>query len=390
MDKELLEKAQECADKYEYIGNIIFSPDWKGFAFAAKVNDKYIIVKDWVEGKEYDYIWVIKYSHNLKSFFFSAIKDWKRIMVRNWIESKGYEDIICFKYSPDWISFAFIAKVNNKYIIVKDWVESDEYDCIKDYLYSPDWKKFIFAVIEKWKHLLFRDWIKIGEYDEILSLKYSKNLKKLIVTAKTKWGYKQLFYNNNNNYMTHITNITPDSNQIPTGENKKIPTGKNKKIPNGKLRIKDCDNNEEFTPDIEKKLWEIYDTVASKIKTAFNILSEAIYWKKEDRQNRKVFNKKELVKLWSDKTETTYRINHYSDILACAYPNQQLVTGILIAIKQLWKHLDWIDIEKEATTFYNKKDIEAIREVLKEATPAPELFNLNTLMSLLYSRIDND
>ena len=60
------------------------------------------------------------YSPDGKSFAFVAKRDWKWVVVKDWRESDKYDNIWFLKYSPDGNSFMFVAKKNGKHIVVKD------------------------------------------------------------------------------------------------------------------------------------------------------------------------------------------------------------------------------------------------------------------------------
>jgi len=79
-----------------FIAIFIFSQIWTIATTSANNTCKII------ESKKYDDIRDFKYSPDWKSFAFKARKDWKWILVKDGVESKKYDDIRDFKYSPDW------------------------------------------------------------------------------------------------------------------------------------------------------------------------------------------------------------------------------------------------------------------------------------------------
>jgi len=144
------------------IDSLIFSNDWKNYAYLKKWNNRSMIIKDWKEmncdsyscsnpifspdSKDLYYIW---YDN----------ENWWNILFKNWNQIKKYKSISTdsFIFSLKW-NLTFSALNNNyKNILVKDWTESDVFDLLIDKKYSSDWNTFITKLFKWWRVYLVKE-----------------------------------------------------------------------------------------------------------------------------------------------------------------------------------------------------------------------------------------
>jgi len=165
--------------------NLIYSPYGKSCAYIKKENNKYFVVKDWIEGKKYDGIYDLTYSPDSKSLSYTVYENNKWFVVKDWIEGKKYDSISTTKiYSPDSKSLSYGVYENNKWFVVKDWIEEKKYDSISAILrYSPDSKSLSYGAKEDNKRFVVKDWIEGKKYDGIYDLTYSPDSKSLSYTV---------------------------------------------------------------------------------------------------------------------------------------------------------------------------------------------------------------
>ena len=209
----------EIKTNYHNIYDLIYSPNWKGLTFIATDKDnKFFIVKDWVEWKKYDEISSYKYSPDWKDFIFIARKNDSSIIVKNWIEwSKKYSYINNLQFSPDsksvsfetnvivkdWIeiywngliystdskNFSYTVRKNWKSAIIKDWIEISWYDETSYPAYSSDWKSFSFSAMKNWKAIIVKDWVEILKNDGVGQQFYSPDSKNFWYFSLKKWKW---------------------------------------------------------------------------------------------------------------------------------------------------------------------------------------------------------
>lgn len=178
LDKSECKYEENISNKYPLISNLVYSPNWKSFAFVAKKeNRKNIIVKDWIEIDEYDFVSNPMYIWNGDTFAFmvSSRKDRWYFMVVDGVEGDTYRFIDIISYSSSEDSIAYRVNKGGKFVIVKDWVEIDEYDNVSEPRYSKDGKIFAFIWEKNGKKILIKNGIEIHDYETIWWLKATKN-----------------------------------------------------------------------------------------------------------------------------------------------------------------------------------------------------------------------
>lgn len=93
-----------------------------------KKNNKDIIIINWIESPEYEYIKDIIKSPDEKSITYTARSNWKWFIVKDGIISEYYDTIGEVIYSPDWKYLGYIAKKDNLYYIYNG-VNIWKHDC---------------------------------------------------------------------------------------------------------------------------------------------------------------------------------------------------------------------------------------------------------------------
>lgn len=137
---------------YKFIGDALFSPDSKQYAYAAGNGSKQFIVLNGRELKSYDYVYTPAFSPNSSRFVYvasvgGAFPNWKQFVVIDGVEGKQYQKVeLAFADSVRGFSLnskhlVYSASENNKWLVVIDGKEGNKYDRVSMLTISADGKK---------------------------------------------------------------------------------------------------------------------------------------------------------------------------------------------------------------------------------------------------------
>lgn len=137
---------------FKFIGDAVFSPDSKQYAYAAGNGSKQFIVLNGRELKSYDYVYTPAFSPNSSRFVYvasvgSAFPNWKQFVVIDGAEGKQYQKVeLAFSdygrgFSLNSKYFVYSALENNKWFVVIDGKEGNKYDRVSMLSISADGKK---------------------------------------------------------------------------------------------------------------------------------------------------------------------------------------------------------------------------------------------------------
>ncbi|KKR62568.1 hypothetical protein A2643_01170 [Candidatus Nomurabacteria bacterium RIFCSPHIGHO2_01_FULL_39_220] len=137
---------------YKLIGDALFSPDSKQYAYAAGNGTKQFIVLNGKELKYYDYVYTPAFSPNSSRFVYVASvgvasPNWKQFVVIDGVEGKQYQKVeLAFADSVRGFSLnskhlVYSASENNKWFVVIDGKEGNKYDRVSMLTISADGKK---------------------------------------------------------------------------------------------------------------------------------------------------------------------------------------------------------------------------------------------------------
>ena len=167
--------------KHSNVWKLTYSPDWTNLVYSvydySTDNDgvAYFFIKDGVESLKYKNAWSPTYSPDGRSLAYVAKVDGKFIVVKDDVISQKYDDINyqTLTYSPDGRSLAYVAKADGKFIVVKDGVSSQKYDFVSNLMYSPDGKSFVYLVQTNNKQLLIKDGVEFTNSGFVSHFAYS-------------------------------------------------------------------------------------------------------------------------------------------------------------------------------------------------------------------------
>jgi hypothetical protein len=146
---------------YDYIDDIMLSPDGKRYAYEAKKEDKYCAVVDGIEGKYYESLgWSMKFSPDSKKLAYSARTGNLWYAVVDGVESQqSFENLhlMFFYFSPDSKRTALDVWSGDFSWLVIDGVEGEKYDKVHNVVFSPDSQRiaYIGEIITPDKETIF-------------------------------------------------------------------------------------------------------------------------------------------------------------------------------------------------------------------------------------------
>lgn len=145
---------QKEDSKYDNVGNLIFSPDSKRYAYRATKDNKVFVVLDGQEGNKYDGINSLLFSSDGKQLVYKAKKlingQEKGVLVRNGKESQLFDDVFPLDFSPDSTKLAYVVKEKGTTasVYIND-KEIAKYNTLLGGTFSPDSERFAFTAVNK-------------------------------------------------------------------------------------------------------------------------------------------------------------------------------------------------------------------------------------------------
>ncbi len=139
---------------FKFVGDAIFSPDSKQYAYAAGDGNKQFIVLNGRDLKSYDYVYTPVFSpNNLRFAYIAAIgqqPSGKQFIVLDGTEGKQYQRIeLAFSdhgrgFSLNSNHIIYSAYENNKWFVVIDGKEGKKYDRVSTLTIRADGKKITY------------------------------------------------------------------------------------------------------------------------------------------------------------------------------------------------------------------------------------------------------
>lgn len=109
---------------------LVFSPNSSHIAYRAKSGDKWLVVRDGIEGKQYDSVSAPVFSPDSKTLAYAAVSGDTRYLVTNGAEKEQKGGVYVIAFSPNSKHTAYVVGVENrKCLVVADNAESKPYDC---------------------------------------------------------------------------------------------------------------------------------------------------------------------------------------------------------------------------------------------------------------------
>ncbi len=170
-----------------------FSPDSQHIIYPAKRNDKWVLVKDGVEGPEYDEIETISehFSNDSQRVSYVGKRGDKWVGVVDGLATPEYDRFYRINFSPDSKRTCYAGHRGDKQFPVVDGVEGKEYDEIEHISFSPDSKRVEFPAKRNGKWVKVIDGVESAEYDsDGFGPTFSPNSKRVAYTGQR--GEKQL------------------------------------------------------------------------------------------------------------------------------------------------------------------------------------------------------
>lgn len=144
-------------DLFSLIPNsLIISPDLRRVSYAAKSENKIVVVLDGKKGKRYDDITLPIFSPDSKRLSYTAKLGNKWVVIVDGKEEKQQYDGIgtgTLIFSPDSKRLAYAAQLGNKWVVVVDKNEGKKYDAI----IPCEYKTFIFDTINSFHYITIQD-----------------------------------------------------------------------------------------------------------------------------------------------------------------------------------------------------------------------------------------
>jgi ankyrin repeat protein len=170
-------------------GTPIFSPDSKQLAYAARAGNKWFVVVDGKEQKQYDGVGDIPiFSPDSKRLAYAARAGNKWFVVVDGKEQKQYDGVGNIIFSPDSKRLACGAQIGTSWFVVVDGKEQKQYDGIVagTLILSPDSKRVAYAARIGNKQVVVVDGKEQKQYDMIGagSLVFSADSRRLAYGAK--------------------------------------------------------------------------------------------------------------------------------------------------------------------------------------------------------------
>lgn len=123
---------------YEFIGNIIFSPNDERYAYLVRNKEKAYVVVDGKQSEIFDDVFDVslQFSPDSENYAFIAKNENKCYMIINGKRSEAYDNIevFSFKFSSDSKNYLYIGEIDDKYYFVFNDKRSEPFD----YIYSDD------------------------------------------------------------------------------------------------------------------------------------------------------------------------------------------------------------------------------------------------------------
>ena len=171
---------------FEKYGYRLFSPDSKVFVYDAKINNKWYVVANGVQGKPYDNIWgSVKFSPNGEKMGYIAEAGGKYTVVIDGNEGSFYDKITTLRLSEDGASVAYIAKKGDKELIVINGKEEPLHEKIWFHSFSPDGKKCCYSFVENSKECVVINGSTSKPYDEVWKTDFSDNGNRYCYVARS-------------------------------------------------------------------------------------------------------------------------------------------------------------------------------------------------------------
>jgi Tol biopolymer transport system component len=197
--------------RYEKTTGFTFSPDSAHWACAIYSENKWLVVKDGVDGAAYDaIIGSPVFSPDSKHLAYIARAEGKQFIVMDGLEGKKYEIIefttmepfagnpihpmlrdIIPVFSPDSQHVAYMAQEEDQYFMVQDGVEGKKYVwLISRPLFSPDSQHIAYSASDvRNGALVVHDGVEGTEYMSVASLTFSPDSASLAYAANTGDGW---------------------------------------------------------------------------------------------------------------------------------------------------------------------------------------------------------
>ena len=166
----------EKVAEYDFILYSCISKDGEHYALHIMHNGLHFVRSDDIEHKPYQYIYNLIFSPDGKHLVYYAEKNYKEYcVVIDGIEQPAYWQIQELVFSPDSKHFAYCGiKNSNEYCAVIDGIEHQTYPRIRDLTFSPDSKHFIYCAIKDYdKCCAVIDGKEEKEYNRISRFQYS-------------------------------------------------------------------------------------------------------------------------------------------------------------------------------------------------------------------------
>jgi len=140
-------------EAFDTVGNLVFSPDGKSYAYAAQVGKQWCLFKDGVRGPLFDSVWYLKYSPDGKTVAYEVREaDLTFVMVGD-KKDGPFGDLFGITFSPDSKSVAYTGNIGDLIVDGQTRLKGDE---IWIKTFSPDCTTVACAVKtgKKWRMII--------------------------------------------------------------------------------------------------------------------------------------------------------------------------------------------------------------------------------------------
>jgi Tol biopolymer transport system component len=170
-------------ERFDRVGEPVFTSDGNHFAYAAKAGREWFIVLDGhkrrVETKPEWLTWSPRGSR----LAYTSEQDWKEFVVVDWVRQKSYDFAGGFEFSPDGKHYAYAAASGSRQFVVLDGTELKPYERVGDRVFSPDGRRLAYVAEEHGDRFVVMDGTEGRRYAEIWDLVFSADGKSLAYEA---------------------------------------------------------------------------------------------------------------------------------------------------------------------------------------------------------------